>query len=278
MADGQDDGEGGAFAQLGFDFDAAFVVFDDFLADGQAQAGAFGFAFSGGAFGGEEGLEDSGDELVGDAGAAVDHLNQNFGVGGIAEAFDGERAAAAEHGLAGVDQEIEEDLLELNGIAENLEIGLDLDAEGDAIFSGVAGHDQEGFIDEFLDGDFAEDGLAAGQAEHGLADFSGLVSALEGFAEGLSDQVHVGIFGLGRLEGELRVADDGGEEVVELVSDDGGDGADGGEALGFVQLGAERFQLRLQLSKPLGERIGKRRGRGGSRAHLGMHSFQFLSA
>jgi len=50
-------------------------MLDDFLADGQAQSGAFAFTFFGGAFGGEEGLEDFGEKLFGDAGAGVDDLD-----------------------------------------------------------------------------------------------------------------------------------------------------------------------------------------------------------
>ena len=40
---GKGEGEGAAFAGLAFHPDAAAVVFDDLLADGQAEAGAFGF-------------------------------------------------------------------------------------------------------------------------------------------------------------------------------------------------------------------------------------------
>src|SRR5258705_13086997 len=87
---GQDDGEGAAFAHFGFDFDSAFVMLDDFLADGKTEAGAFGFAFSGGALGGEEGLENARDELVGNSWATVDDLKEDFGMGGVAETFDGQ--------------------------------------------------------------------------------------------------------------------------------------------------------------------------------------------
>src|SRR3954451_22214530 len=114
---GEDDAEGGAAADGAGDFDAALVVFDDFLADGEAEAGALGFALLGGALGGEEGLEDLGEELFGDAGAGVDHLEAGFlGLAAERGGLDREGAALAEHGVAGVDQEVEEHLLELYGV------------------------------------------------------------------------------------------------------------------------------------------------------------------
>src|SRR5258706_1241808 len=110
MNDGQIDAEGGALPHRAFDFDAAFVVLDDLFADGEAQAGAFGFAFFGGALGGEEGLEDLADHFFGDSGAGIDHLDADFfgsfGDGGL----DGQRAgAAAQHGVARPDAEGDED-------------------------------------------------------------------------------------------------------------------------------------------------------------------------
>src|SRR5437899_3424853 len=129
----QDNGERRALAHFRFDLNSAFVVLDNLLADRQAQAGAFGFSFARGAFGGEEGLENAGQELVGDSRAVVDDLDENFRVSRIAEALDGERAAAAQHGLAGVNQQIEQYLLELHGVPKNGETGLDLDAQSDAI-------------------------------------------------------------------------------------------------------------------------------------------------
>ena len=74
----QVDIERGSAADDGIDFDSAFVVLDDFLADREAQARAFGFAPAGGSLGGEEGLEDLGDELFGDAGAGIDYLDLDF--------------------------------------------------------------------------------------------------------------------------------------------------------------------------------------------------------
>jgi len=78
-----------------------------------------------------------------------------------------------------------------------------VDAECDAVFLRVAGHDQEDFIDDFFDVARPEAGLAAGQGQHGRADFAGLVGALERLGQGLADEVHVRGLGLGRFAGRI---------------------------------------------------------------------------
>jgi hypothetical protein len=69
--------EGAALAEGAFDFDEAAGFFGDALDDGQAQAGAFAAGL-----GGEEGLEDAGQEVRGDAGAGVAHGAAGEGVPG----------------------------------------------------------------------------------------------------------------------------------------------------------------------------------------------------
>lgn len=56
------------------------------------------------------------------------------------------------------------------------------------------------------------------------------------------------------MQGELRIADDGGQQVVELVGDDRRDGADGGQPLRFGELVAQRLQLLLQGAQLVVER------------------------
>ena len=48
-------------------------------------------------------------------------------------------------------------MFELDGIAVDEEIRLDLHAEGDAVFLGIAGQDLQDFVDEGLHGDGAEE-------------------------------------------------------------------------------------------------------------------------
>ena len=57
------------------------------------------------------------------------------------------------------------------------------------------------------------------------------------------------------MQGKLRITDDGREQVIKLVSDDRGNGADGGEPLRFGQLFAQILELLLHRKKLSGKRI-----------------------
>ena len=91
--------------ELRLDLERAAVVEDDLAGDGEAEARAFA-----GRLGREEGREDLVADVVGDARARVadrdDHL-----VGGAAQA-DVDFAALGLHGVAGVPEQVEEDLTE----------------------------------------------------------------------------------------------------------------------------------------------------------------------
>src|SRR5206468_12667443 len=90
-----------SLAQFGLHVDPTLVVFDDFFADGQAKAGSLLFAALDGGFGGEEGLEDFGDQACGNPWAGVDDLHADL-VRLEVLGFDGDGPAAPQHGLAGV--------------------------------------------------------------------------------------------------------------------------------------------------------------------------------
>src|SRR3989338_369136 len=96
--------------------DGAAVLLDDAVADGQAQAGA-----PAGGLGGEEGVVDLAQVLRGDADAGVADLDLDAAV--VVAGADGE-LAALRHGVAGVDQQVQEDLLELAGVAADDRQGL----------------------------------------------------------------------------------------------------------------------------------------------------------
>src|SRR5579884_4285490 len=91
--------ESRAAADLRSERDPAAAVLDRSLDYGQPQPGAFGL-------GGEEGLEDAGAVLLGDAAACVPHLDNDFAPPGRVRQH-GQRAPLR-HGLAGVDDEVEQ--------------------------------------------------------------------------------------------------------------------------------------------------------------------------
>ena len=166
---------------------------------------------------------------------------------------DGDRSALAEHRLAGVDQQIQQNLLKLNDFPRHGQFRLHLNAKGDAVLLRVACHDRQCFVNELLHAERPEDRFPARQPEHGDADPPGLGRALERLGQGLADEVHVRLVALGVLKGRLRIADDGRKNIVELVSDDGGDGADSGQALGFGELFAQEAELLLHGSELAGD-------------------------
>src|SRR5688572_1543996 len=127
---GEDDGEGRALAGCGVERDAAGVLLDDALGDGQAQPGAAE------ALGREERLEDLAVLLGGDAGAVVDDRDVNLGAGArgggrrgrgddraargvgarVVRDVDGDDAAAGLDGLDGVADEVHECLVDEAGV------------------------------------------------------------------------------------------------------------------------------------------------------------------
>src|SRR5579875_174056 len=105
--------EGGAAAGGAVHADFAGVLLDDAIGDGKTQPGAAAVAGCRLAFGGEERIVDTMDVLLGNAAAGVrnPHLHVMTVVGA-----DGQRAAAR-HGVLGVQEQVQEHLLQLAGVA-----------------------------------------------------------------------------------------------------------------------------------------------------------------
>src|SRR5208283_5273962 len=101
----------GAGADRAFDMDFAGVFLNDAVADGEAQAGAA--LVSGQSLGGKEGIVDALEMLGSDAGAGVGDVGFDLAIDDSSDA----QSPAARHGVFGVQQQIEEDLLQLAGVA-----------------------------------------------------------------------------------------------------------------------------------------------------------------
>ena len=115
--------EGGAFAEFGGDNDVATGLFDDAVAGGETEAGAFVATF-----GGVERFEDVGFGFVGHAGAGIgdgeeDTVTVRDADVGLGEVFfdgdvagaDGEFAAGG-HGVVGVNNHVDDNLFHLAGV------------------------------------------------------------------------------------------------------------------------------------------------------------------
>ena len=224
------DDERRAFADDTLDADAAVVLLDDLPAHTQPQAGA-AVAVLVGQLGREERLEDLPQVLRGDPGTRVGDLDLDR-VAVVALADFEPQAAAVEHRLAGVDDEVQDDLLDLprhdHGRRPALEALLDLDA---VLAQVLLGENQDLLDDGDEVGRLAVGRVVAGEAEHAVDDPGSALAAAQDLLEGL----HLGGGGLAAAA-HLGVVDDRGEDVVELVGDARREFADAAEPLGLQQL------------------------------------------
>src|ERR1700686_972149 len=149
--------------------------------------------------------------------------------------FDGE-PGGEEHGVAGVDGEIEEDLLELAGVGFYAAEGIaEAQAEFD-VFANQAAQELAHFGDEFVGvEDLGLKGLHAAKREHLAGEGS---RAIGGFANLLRAAVE-GVFGLQAVEKQIAVAANYGQQVVEVVGDAAGHAAEGFHLLGLAEVAFE---------------------------------------
>ncbi len=157
---------------------------------------------------------------------------------------DGERnpAGAPAEGLPGVGAEVHQDLMNFRGVGGD---GGDLGGQGDAQLGGGGdrGAQQAGDLldDRGERGDAVAAGIGPAEGEEAADEVAG---AEAGLVDAV-DELDGGLVG-GEIEArELHVAEDGGEDVVEIVGDPAGEGADGLEFLRLAQLFLEAgaFQL-----------------------------------
>src|ERR1700730_659808 len=201
--------------------DEAAALLDDAVDGGEAEAGS-----RAGLLGGEERFEDAGlgggFHTVAGVGNGDDHVvstldrRMEMGVLAVDEKIlriDGE-LAAERHGVAGVDGEIEEDLLELAGVGFDAAEGI---AEAQAEFDVLADQAAEELAhigDKFVEvEDLWLKDLHAAECEHLAGEGSGTVGR---FANLLATAVE-GIFRLQAVEEQVAVAADYGKQVVEVV-------------------------------------------------------------
>ena len=121
---GQLDRERRPFAHRTMDCDAALMGVDDLLAGRQAQARAAAATFVGAGFGREKGFENARELVGGNAAARVADGQLHQLAGGVVMKFD-QQPAAVGHRLAGVDEQIDEHLLNLIADRRNFWHGLE---------------------------------------------------------------------------------------------------------------------------------------------------------
>lgn len=227
--------------------DGSAVLFDDIEDGGEADAGAMVVGFSG-----KEPLEDMGLDCLGDAGAGIGDLEVDIATwgqwggrsgGGVGEGkvggTEGENTPVG-HGIAGVDAEVEQHLVEAGGISGHRpQVRVAGSGDMQVAGEGIAGHagevvDETGAVDGAFDA-FA----AAGEAEQ-LADHVG--GALGGGLDGFDEQLAVFLGDLRAQEGGAH--EDGGEDIIKVMGDSAGEGAHGFDALSALEVGLGTFHLR----------------------------------
>jgi hypothetical protein len=207
----------------GADAEGAVVLFYDVLADPEAEAGSHK------ALGGEEGIEDAGDDLCGDAGAGVRKGEDETGLA-CGEVCDlvaaDEQAAAVGHGVKRVGDEVVEDLTDLAFKADDgagdpgarlyLDAGVEQASEVQAKDVG----------DEFFRGDGGGFGGLAIKAQ-GLAGDEGDAPQLKV----RHVQVMVDVMVVLAAASKVQEVGNGLQRVVDLMRDAAGEAAYGGDLL-----------------------------------------------
>src|SRR5688572_14946731 len=227
FSDRKADAHGGAGRSGGNERDVAVVAFENALGDGQPESGAAGPA-------GEKGIENARSEVGGNARAAVDDVDggERRAAANVLADDDGERAAAR-HRFGGIEDEIEQDLLELalvgvdhqgghGRIVAELNLGLrELWADEDESVGDDVGERPAR----------VQGGGGFREVEHAQDDGLELV-------EFFVDDALVGVprIVLREIEAEAAVQElDDGKRVSDFVRDLGGEEAEGGELLVLAQ-------------------------------------------
>ena len=240
--------DGGAAVGGGVGPDVAAHVEDDAVDEGKAEAGVVAVAAALDAFFGEEGVEDVG-EIVGfDADAGVGELEHDLialglGADGDAAFAAGGGVGAFVDGVFGVAEEVLEGLSEAEAGDGGDAVGLKVEFEGDA-FLVEGGFDGVGEAEEFFGevaevaGGFAFAAGFTGAGEEALGDVAHAGGGFGGHAEGFEHGG--GVFG-GECEFDHGAHAAG--DVVEVVGDAGGEGADGGHVAGAGEVLFEFFAV-----------------------------------
>ncbi len=215
---GEFDDEAGTFADGAFDADSSAVGFDDIFAGVESESGTALPCFIGSTFGGVVGVEDFCEFVLWDTGSVVADTQVDTVVFAVMGQSNNQLSAVA-HCLPGVDQEVEENLLDLvSDRGDFWQAGFDLALDADSILLQFSFEEDHRFIDELLDvGKFKVFTSISRHSEDGVCNFGGALSRGEDFVEGF-----LAGFGVLLAQSHFGVVEDGHQHVVKFV----GGGAD----------------------------------------------------
>src|SRR5579859_1303189 len=202
------------------------MLFDYTVADGQAQTRAAAIGF-----GGEKRVENPVNMLAGDASAGIGHFNFHAAIVGGGADF---QHAAGRHGVASVQKQIQENLLELVGRTAHRgqRIAQLLD---DVNLGGLErmGNQRKGFLDHPIDIDIGQlSGTGTREIEEVVDDFAGAKGLLDDFFDDAVARIIAGHL----LGQHLNVIGNDRQRSIDFVSHAGGKQAEGGQLLGLRHL------------------------------------------
>ncbi len=212
------------------------MLAEDAAGDGQAETGASGFVR-------DKRREQAGQDFGGDSRAGIADFDLDLGLAFFGfeagDMFGGEhdfgakgQRAAAVHGVDGVEEEVEERLLELARVGvDQVLAGVEQQVFLDAMGLDLVLHEAEGVPQEFVHAGGTERRLSGPGEPQQLTDEQ--VDPAHFTADQRGGVVRF------LLEEKFDEGFDGDEGVFDFVSDAGGEGADGGEFLEALGLGLE---------------------------------------
>ena len=234
---GQQEREGRALRRVALDFDQATAHSDEVAHHGEPETGSDTDAFRR-----EERLEHLGHRLRVDAAAVVGDSQERIRrVGTRCDPSRDGQPATRGHGVARIDGEVEQRLIELGRI-DGDETGL-LDRERDEIHVGAdqaAKHRMGGGHDLVQVDDLADSRLLAAEGQQPLRQVAGLCGRERDLLQVVAKLRVVSCL----LQRELSVPADDDEQVVEVVSDPACELTHGLDLLGLAQALVESSLIR----------------------------------
>src|SRR5580698_795684 len=232
-AQGEIQSEGGSGAGMTLHANLAGVFLDDAISDRKAQAGAAGLAFARGSLGGKKRIVNALNILGRDAGSGVGHAH--------ADALAVERGhaqrAAARHGIFGIQEQVQEHLLQSSRIPLNgRQFGLEYILHLDLGYLELVLQQSQGVGDYFVHVDVTD--LAAAGAREIQQVVDDLRGA-EGLPRDLLEQASLLRISLQLLAQHLGVGGDYRQRRVDFMGHASRQQTDGRKFIGLRKLGFE---------------------------------------
>src|SRR5580700_6197450 len=232
-AQGEIEGESGSLSGMALHTNLASMFLDDAVGDGKAEAGAAGLTFARRSFSGKERIVNALNVLGGNAAPGVGHAHANALTVDRRDA----QGAAARHGVFGVQEQVQEHLLQSSRVALN---GWQLRFWRVMHFD--LGHLELVFEQSERVGDYFVDIHIADLAAAGAREIQQVVDDLrraEGLPCDLLEQAGLLRIALQLLAQHLGIGGDHGQGRVDFVSHAGRQQSDGGKLVGLGELGFE---------------------------------------